>query len=651
MMNRSRYLFSAKELALMSNALRILSCDAVTNANSGHPGLPLGMADVVTVLFAHHMNFDPKNPKAPARDRFILSAGHGSALLYSVLHLTGYEKVTIDKIKNFRRHNGMPGHPEYDIAAGIEATTGPLGQGIAMATGMAISNKLEKSNKKIYVLAGDGCLMEGISYEAISLAGHLKLNSIIMLFDDNGITIDGPTSLSVSENHQKKFEAMGWAVFSIDGHDFSQIDQALSAVQNHDKPSVIMCKTKIGYGSAKEASEKAHGSPLSQVELTELRQKLSWPHEERFFIPEEIRKLWKAIISNVDNDGYGEFLDMGGFISSVRENIALFLNSIEKSDQKSEATRKSFERVLNAIPQYMLIGGSADLSPSNNTFGNKMILFGNERDEDHGVYIHYGVREHAMAAIINGIALGGQYIPYGGTFLAFSDYCKAAIRLSAMMKLHVIYVFTHDSIGVGEDGPTHQPIEQLGALRSIPGLNVMRPCDLIETAKCFEIALCDCERPHVLVLSRQNLVQIKRCRDDFDINGYVVALFGDCADRLSVIQIFASGSEVQIGCDVALDLHQRYCFNVEVISIPCLKSSIDWRVSFLDARLRVVIETSNDALWYRFLMMSGFAASDFLICSVGDFGISDTLQNVYAHFHMNVTDVVKRILKKIDHIA
>jgi len=501
----------------LANAIRFLSIDAVQKANSGHPGMPMGMADVCTVLYRDFLKFNPGNPNWENRDRFVLSAGHGSMLLYSLLYLTGYKSISINDIKNFRQLNSIcAGHPEYEPGSGIETTTGPLGQGIGNAVGFALAEQIlqakfgKKSfNHKTYVLAGDGCLMEGISHEAMSLAGHLKLKNLIMLFDNNSISIDGPTSLAVSDKYKKRFESYNWDYIEINGHKEKEIFKALKKAQKAKRPTVISCKTKIGYGSPnKSGKSSAHGSPMGEDEIKLIRKKLKWPHEP-FDIPKNILKAWREIGNKAQikekKSNKISFKEEGlkkkikSVIDNAKENAAKELKSI--------ATRKSSENILKDLTKNLplLIGGSADLTGSNNTKTEfqKIISPG----KFNGNYIHYGVREHAMASIMNGLALHSNLIPYGGTFLVFSDYCKPSIRLSALMGQRVIYVMSHDSIGLGEDGPTHQPIEHLSSLRSIPNLNVFRPCDTTETIECWDIALNSKDKPSVISLTRQNLSQ------------------------------------------------------------------------------------------------------------------------------------------------
>ena len=511
----------SKQYRDLANCIRFLSIDAVQNANSGHPGMPMGMADVATVLFKDFLKFNPKNPEWLNRDRFVLSAGHGSMLLYSLLYLTGYKSVSLNDIKNFRQLNSIcAGHPEYHANTGIETTTGPLGQGISNAVGFAISEEILKKrigkkiiDHKTYVLAGDGCLMEGVSHEALSLAGHLKLKNLILLFDNNSISIDGPTSLAVSDNHEKRFRSYGWDFIKVNGHNFKEISKALKKAQKSKKPIAISCKTTIGYGSPNKGGKaSSHGSPLGEDEIKLVRKKLKWNYEP-FKIPNEFLSEWRKIGKNAAQRAK-KYEDKHKKIFSNFKKLGSFKNSLEKikeeyfKNSKPLATRKSSEMFLDVIAKLPnLIGGSADLAGSNNTKtkDHKIIKPGNFT----GNYIHYGVREHAMCGIMNGIALHSNLIPYGGTFLIFSDYCKPSIRLAAMMKQKVIYVFTHDSIGLGEDGPTHQPIEQLANLRSIPNLNVFRPSDLVETFECWELALESKNTPSVIALTRQGINPVR----------------------------------------------------------------------------------------------------------------------------------------------
>ena len=493
---------TSKKLSQLANCIRFLSIDAVQKANSGHPGMPMGMADIATVLFKNHLKFDPNNPKWIDRDRFVLSNGHGSMLLYSILYLTGYKDISLNDIKNFRQL-GFPtaGHPEFGDLEGIETTTGPLSQGLSNAVGFAIAeSKLSSSLGKdcidhyTYVFAGDGCLMEGLSHEACSLAGHLKLNKLIVFFDDNSISIDGPISLSSSDNFETRFLSYGWNVLKIDGHNHEEINEAINKAKISKQPTIISCKTKIGFGSPnKEGSSSSHGSPLGGEEINLTRKQLDW-HNEEFIIPEELLMEWRSFAKrneeiinkwkNKNNDfinstQYNKFFDTN-LDDEIKKEIVNFKTTYANDDTKF-ATRKASENSLSLLNKHIVnfIGGSADLTGSNNTKTKDMNIFNAENYA--GSYVYYGIREHGMAGIMNGLALHGGIKAYGGTFLVFSDYCRPSIRLSALMKLPVVYVMTHDSIGLGEDGPTHQPVEHLAALRAIPNLNIIRPCDIIET--------------------------------------------------------------------------------------------------------------------------------------------------------------------------
>ena len=516
------------KLNQLANAIRFLSIDAVQKANSGHPGMPMGMADVATVLFKYHLRFNPENPEWINRDRFILSAGHGSMLLYSLLYLTGYKSVSIDDIKNFRQRDSIcAGHPEYVKNTGIETTTGPLGQGLGNSVGIAIGEEVFRKkfgsnliNHKTYVVASDGDLMEGISHEVMSLAGHLKLKNLIVFFDNNKISIDGSTSLSVSDNFKKRFEGYGWNFQEINGHNEKQISNAIKKASKSNKPNIISCKTIIGFGSPnKSGKASSHGSPLGDEEIKLVRNKLKW-QSQPFAIPEKILEAWREIGKNGASieKKWEEVLNKKN--PNIKSELEAMINhsnldGLEKIIKKEKekhfnskpvmATRQCSSSAIEVISELLpeLIGGSADLSGSNNTKTKNSKIISSKNFN--GNYIHYGVREHGMAAIMNGLALYGGLIPYGGTFLIFSDYCKPSIRLSALMGLRVIYIFSHDSIGLGEDGPTHQPIEQLSGLRAIPNLNVFRPADINETLECWEIALKRKNNPRTIDLSRQKL--------------------------------------------------------------------------------------------------------------------------------------------------
>tara|TARA_Y100000310_G_scaffold5954_1_gene6846 strand:- start:3700 stop:5652 length:1953 start_codon:yes stop_codon:yes gene_type:complete len=642
----------------LSNTIRFLSIDAVEKANSGHPGLPMGMADVATILFKDFLKFSPKNPNWFNRDRFVLSAGHGSMLLYSLLYLTGYKSVSLNDIKNFRQLNSIcAGHPEYHPNSGIETTTGPLGQGIANAVGFAIAEEILKKklgkkiiNHKTYVLAGDGCLMEGISHEALSLAGHLKLKNLILLFDNNSISIDGPTSLAVSDNFKKRFNSYGWNYIEIDGHNEKQIFKALKKVQKSKLPSAISCKTIIGYGSPnKSGTASVHGSPLGKDEVALVRKKLKWNYKP-FEIPKNIMDEWKKIgkrasqrseREKIKNNKIPQRKKISKNISKIiREEKQKYIKSME-----SVATRKSSQKILNALTKNMpeLIGGSADLAGSNNTKtdSHKIIKPGNFE----GNYIHYGVREHAMCGIMNGIALHSSLIPYGGTFLIFSDYCKPSIRLSALMHQRVIYVMTHDSIGLGEDGPTHQPIEQLSGLRSIPNLEVFRPADTIETFECWELALGNISGPSVIALSRQKIDPIRK---EYSIeNKCALGAYEILRTNQEIeLTILASGSEVNLAIEVSHKLATQNIYS-KVISVPSLElfniRSDQYKEKIMnETKYKVSIEAGSTDSWKKYIGESG-------ICfGVDDFGKSAPQKDVFKYFNLTSKYIVTQIEVMLD---
>jgi len=639
----------------LANCIRFLSIDAVQKANSGHPGMPMGMADVVTVLFQKFLKFNPKNPNWLNRDRFILSAGHGSMLLYSLLYLTGYKSISLKDIKSFRQLNSIcAGHPEYHPGSGIETTTGPLGQGIGNAVGMALAqsildHKIGKKifNHKTYVLAGDGCLMEGISHEAMSLAGHLKLKNLIMLFDNNSISIDGPTSLTVSDNFKKRFESYGWDYIDVNGHNPKEIFKALKKVQNAKRPTVISCRTKIGYGSPnKSGKASSHGSPLGSDEINLVRKKLQW-HHKAFDIPKDLLSQWRKI----GQQGSIEEKKWNKIYQKNRTQINKIFNQNFSKEIKKEklsatqdikplASRKASEKTLIALTlkENSLIGGSADLAGSNNTKTKTQKII--EPGKFDGNYIHYGVREHAMAAMMNGIALHSKFIPYGGTFLIFSDYCKPAIRLSALMEKQVIYVMTHDSIGLGEDGPTHQPIEQLSGLRSIPNLNILRPADRMETIECWEIALKNKKTPSVLSLTRQNLEPIRlkfSNTNKCSLGAYEIQR----SNKNINITILASGSEVNLAKKVSKNLAKDRIYS-KVISVPSQeifqKQSQGYKNKIMkETKYVFSIEAGRTDCWKKYIGRDG------LSFGIDDFGKSAPYEDIYNHFGLSVKNISSKI--------
>ena len=648
----------------LATALRMLSIEMVEEAKSGHPGMPMGFADVATILFQHFLRFNPHDPTWFNRDRFILSAGHGSALLYSLLFLTGYEKYKLSDLKKFRKFGSItPGHPEFDPELGIETTTGPLGQGLANAVGMAISEKKLQSSlddeidHKIYVVVGDGCLMEGISHEAMSLAGHLGLNNLVVLFDDNKITIDGPTSLATSDMTLARVSSYNWNVMSIDGHNPNTIWKALNSAQKSDKPMFIACRTKIGYGSPSfENSEEAHGKCLGGKEIDLIKKKFNWQHD-KFTIPAPILKIWRDFFKrNLSNYSNWERVHKKTYLENQAKNrdLGSVLNKINEFKKElvtfnnPEATRKSSNKVINVICSNTdgCIGGSADLSGSNGTKSANQKVF--SKSDYSGNYIHYGVREHAMVAIMNGINIHSKYIVYGGTFLVFSDYCRPSIRLAALMKLPTILVFTHDSIGVGEDGPTHQPIEHLSALRVIPNLNVYRPADAIETTECWEVILKQTNTPSALCLSRQNLPQL---RNNININNTKnLVAFGAYilyqSKEAHSISIFASGSELSIALNVAKNL-EKNGIGSKVISVPCQElfwqQTLEYQMAILcNNTLKVAIEAGNEQSWSKIIGPHG------AFFGMDDFGKSAPIDDIYKYFQLTVEKISGKVLKIVN---
>ena len=637
----------------LANCIRFLSIDAVQKANSGHPGMPMGMADVATVLFKNFLKFNPKNPDWLNRDRFVLSAGHGSMLLYSLLYLTGYKSISLNSIKKFRQLKSIcAGHPEYHPKTGIETTTGPLGQGVANAVGFAIAEEILKKkigkeiiNHKTYVLAGDGCLMEGISHEAMSLAGHLRLKNLIMLFDNNSISIDGPTNLTVSDNFKKRFESYGWDYILINGHDEKEIFKALKKVQDAKKPTVISCKTKIGFGSPnKSGKSSSHGSPLGFDEIKLVRKKLDWNFKP-FQIPNKILNEWRKVGNKgqqLENKWSKIYKKKKKEIDKIFRNNFVEILKDEKINSLKElnslASRKASELTLNALTKHKntLIGGSADLAGSNNTKTKyqKIIKSG----DFNGNYIHYGVREHAMSGVMNGLALHSNLIPYGGTFLIFSDYCKPSIRLSALMEKRVIYVMTHDSIGLGEDGPTHQPIEQLSGLRSIPNLNVFRPADRMETIECWEYALKCMNTPSILSLTRQNLNPVRKKYSNENKCSYGAYEVLRTGNKIS-LTILASGSEVNLAIETSHKLAKDKIYS-KVISVPCMelfdKQNKSYKKKILsECKFKISIEAASTDCWKKYIDTNG------LSFGINSFGKSAPYKDIYKHFGLTANNIAK----------
>lgn len=644
----------------MANAIRFLSADAIDKANSGHPGMPLGMADVATVLFGKFIKINPAAPRWFDRDRFVLSAGHGSMLLYSLLYLLGYEDISIDDIKNFRQLGSKTaGHPEYGHLAGIDMTTGPLGQGISSAVGMALAERIINTkfgdklcNHRTYVICGDGCLMEGISEEAASLAGHLKLNKLIVLWDNNNITIDGNVSAASSTNQPERFKAMGWNVLEIDGHDYTEIEKALTAAQESDKPVFIACRTTIGFGAPmKCGTSKCHGSPLGEAETAAMRHELAWPYPP-FELPGEVLNAWR-IAGNKSKSAYQlwekraqsagkEFSD---YVNDVLpENWQHDLNMLKEkaiAEKTKVATRKASQMCLEAIvpniPQ--IVGGSADLAASNLTFVNGMKTV--TAADYNGNNIMYGIREHAMAAIMNGMSLHGGVIPYGGTFFVFSDYMRPSMRLAALMGIRVIYVLTHDSIGVGEDGPTHQPIEQLASYRAMPNIYTFRPCDMVETAEAWEVALTAEKTPSILALSRQGLPLLRTSAAEnlTAKGGYVISDVQKGKKRKATI--IATGSEVSLAV-VAQKLLREKGVEVAVVSMPCTelfdKQSAEYQEKVLGACQRIAVEAASKFGWEKYTGLNG------AIIGMDGFGASGPASELYAHFGITAEKIAEAVM-------
>jgi transketolase len=647
-MNTHTTSFSPALETQMANTIRALAMDAVQMANSGHPGMPMGMADVATVLFNRFLTVDPSAPDWPDRDRFVLSAGHGSMLLYALHHLIGYADMDIEQLRSFRQLGSKTaGHPEYGHAIGIETTTGPLGQGIATAVGMALGEKIlaarhgtDLVDHWTYVIAGDGCLMEGISHEAIDFAGHQKLGKLIVLWDDNSITIDGATNLSTSMDQKTRFEAAGWHVVSADGHNHTAIAEAIEKARQDGRPSLIACKTTIGFGAPnKQGTSAAHGAPLGADEIAAAREALNWPHAP-FVIPEELRAAWKAVprrgaarrmewLERLDHSSSADdFLKaIAGSESRVLQDAVAIHKRQISQDAPKVATRKASELALEAITPACpsLLGGSADLTGSNNTRTKAMRPV--THDDASGAYIHYGIREHGMAAAMNGLSLHGGFVPYGGTFLAFADYSRPAIRLGALMGVRAIHVMTHDSIGLGEDGPTHQPVEQIASLRAIPNLNVFRPADAVETAEAWELAVLSDKTPSVLCLSRQNLPTVRTSHTDENLTARGAYLLRD-PDRRDVTLI-ATGSEVSLALEAASILQENR-IEAAVVSAPCFELFAQqdeaYRNMVLGKAPRIGVEAAIADGWHRWLgTWSSFIGME-------GFGASAPAEQLYEHF-------------------
>ena len=652
----------------MANAIRALSMDAVQKAQSGHPGMPMGMADVATVLWTNYLKYDASAPNWADRDRFVLSAGHGSMLIYSLLHLSGFAHPTMEEIENFRQL-GSPtaGHPENFLLPGVECTTGPLGQGLAMAVGMAMAERHlnaqfgdELVDHNTWVIAGDGCLMEGVNHEAIGLAGHLKLSRLIVLWDDNQITIDGSTDLSTSENVRARFEATGWFVNSCDGHDYADIARAIEEAQAEDRPALIACRTMIGYGAPnKQGTAATHGSPLGAAEIEAAREELNW-HAAPFEIPDQVREEWRSAGSRHyetrtdwttrlgDSEHKAEFeRRMAGDLPEGFD-LTEFIGELVREPQKV-ATRKASENALAVINQRLpeTIGGSADLTGSNNTKTETLQPY--TADDGSGRYVYYGIREFGMASAMNGMALHGGVIPYGGTFLVFSDYCRPAIRLSALQQARVVYVMTHDSIGLGEDGPTHQPIEHLQSLRAIPNLLVMRPGDAVETAECWQVALEQKKRPSVLALSRQGLEQFRTEAAEENRSARGAYRVKDAQGERRVILI-ATGSEVGLALECAGKLEEQG-IGADVVSMPCAElfdeQSPTYRDNILpnvapEEILRVSIEAGTTFGWERYTMLNG------LRIGIDSFGTSAPAPDAFEHFGFTSEAILPKILAKLE---
>jgi len=652
----------------MANAIRALSMDAIQKANSGHPGMPMGMADVATVLFSKFMKFDPKNPTWPNRDRFVLSAGHGSMLIYSLLHLTGYERPTMEDLKNFRQlHSPTAGHPEFGECPGVETTTGPLGQGLATSVGMAIAERLSNAeygdditDHFTYILAGDGCLMEGISQEAISLAGHLQLSKMIVLWDDNSISIDGSTDLSTSEDQHARFEAAGWHVQAVDGHDMEAIEVAVRLAQESDQPSMIACRTTIGYGAPnKQGTSATHGAPLGEPEIAATREFLGWEHAP-FEIPVDVLGAWRAVgekgaslsaawknkfdaLDTFVKEDFERRLNKDlpkGFTAALNEYKAqLVAEPVKVATRK--ASQMALEVINGVVPE--TIGGSADLTGSNLTKTSQ--TEGVSAEDFTGRYMYYGIREFEMCAAMNGIALYNQHIPYGGTFMVFTDYARPAIRLAALMKQRAIYVMTHDSIGLGEDGPTHQPVEHVMSLRTMPNVNVFRPCDAVETAECWALSLETKDTPSILSLTRQGLKQQRLTHTDDNLcakGGYILH---EAEGGAAAVVLIATGSEVEIAAE-ARETLQADGVPTRVVSMPCTElfdaqdAAYKAKVLPMDV-VKASIEAGTTFGWERYTGLDG------VNIGMTTFGASAPADELYEYFGITADALVAAVREKL----
>ena len=651
-------------LKRMSNAIRVLAAEGVQKANSGHPGMPMGIADVATILFSKYLNIDVNKPDWPDRDRFVLSAGHGSMLIYALNYLLGYSDMNVESLKNFRQLNSnTPGHPEYGDTLGVETTTGPLGQGLGTAVGMALAERMSnaKFGKNLvdhftYVIVGDGCLQEGISHESIEFAGHLKLTKLIVLWDDNSISIDGNTNLSNSSNQIARFKASGWHTQSVDGHDFDQISKAIENAKKTNKPSFIACKTIIGFGSPNLAgTEKTHGAPLGDDEVQKVKEELNWKSNP-FEVPKDILNDWRASVERGSKirkeweDRFNKSPKKNKFIKNNSNYLPqVFDKNLKSHIQKLKlekpklATRQASLEFLKILSSNVdnIAGGSADLTGSNLTKTPDMNSVKPKKFKAN--YIHYGIREHMMGAVMNGIALHKGFVTYGGTFLVFSDYMRSSIRLSALMKTKVIYVLTHDSIGLGEDGPTHQPVEHLAMLRATPNLNVFRPADAVETAEAWELAL-KYDGPSILALSRQGLKTFRDEKGNDNLTskgGYLVKDFGNKRD----LTIIATGSEVEIALETS-DLLLKDNIKASVVSLPCWeifeKQSEEYKLNVLGEKLKVGVEAGSELGWHKYIGSNG------IFIGMKTFGASAPANHLFEHFGLSSDKIREKILGKIN---